>query len=294
MTIAVTIRTGSAVVFAADSRVTTKPDLATATPPAEGWQAYDHAVKLAQDRSARLMAMVVGHSRIGDVDAVDVISAYNFPKCLTDKEQIAALKDFVLTIYDKNKQFWKSRNPAVTAWHGPLILFALSGVSDPRPRVWSTSLEVGYENMSRADIYPVDERLRLDGSPDHTTTLLQGFSKGALTSIAEKAQAEEGPLLAAAQALHSESSPRLPWWQLSLDHMPAQDAVDLAVFLAEVQISMERFLPDVGSKDSGTSRGCGGAIDVMVLRSDLTTVVSLPGKTLHHPRIRATVESGGG
>ncbi len=61
--------------------------------------------------------------------------------------------------------------------------------------------------------------------------------------------------------------------------MPLQDAIDLAAFLAHVQVQMNRFLPE--------EKPCGGAIDVMVLQAMPTpTVISLPGKTLRHPYVR--------
>lgn len=59
--------------------------------------------------------------------------------------------------------------------------------------------------------------------------------------------------------------------------MPLQDAIDFAVFLAEVQVQMDRFLP-------GLPR-CGGPIDVMALVMVPRDIISYPGKTLHHPRI---------
>ena len=64
--------------------------------------------------------------------------------------------------------------------------------------------------------------------------------------------------------------------KLSLWSMPIQDAVELAVFLAKVQVEMDRFLP-------GTP-ACGGPIDVMVLRMvPNRDILIFPGKTLHHP-----------
>jgi hypothetical protein len=70
--------------------------------------------------------------------------------------------------------------------------------------------------------------------------------------------------------------------QLNLQTMPLQDAIDLAVFLAEVQIEMDRFLPG--------SPVCGGPVDVMVLRMVPTPeILTFSGKALHHPRNRGTV-----
>ncbi len=77
------------------------------------------------------------------------------------------------------------------------------------------------------------------------------------------------------QALQNLKVPR-PIEKLSLWSMPLQDAIELAVFLATVQIQMDRFLP-------GTP-ACGGPIDVMVLQTVTTrAILSFPGKELHHP-----------
>jgi hypothetical protein len=69
---------------------------------------------------------------------------------------------------------------------------------------------------------------------------------------------------------------------VNLETMPLQDAIDFAVFLADVQIEMDRFLPG--------SPACGGPIDVRVLRMVPTPeIIAFPGKALHHPRNRGTV-----
>ena len=64
--------------------------------------------------------------------------------------------------------------------------------------------------------------------------------------------------------------------RLNLWSIPVQDAVDLAVFLANVQIEMDRFLPGMPA--------CGGPVDVMVLQmAPEPRILSYPGKLLHHP-----------
>lgn len=66
--------------------------------------------------------------------------------------------------------------------------------------------------------------------------------------------------------------------KLNLWAMPVQDAIDMAVFLATVQVEMDRFLP-------GTP-ACGGPIDVVVLQmAPRAGIVTYPGKRPHHPRV---------
>jgi hypothetical protein len=69
-----------------------------------------------------------------------------------------------------------------------------------------------------------------------------------------------------------------PLDKLNLWSMPIQDAMDFVVFLAKVQVEMDRFLP-------GTPV-CGGPIDVMVLQmAPIAEIHSFPGKIVHYPHI---------
>jgi hypothetical protein len=74
----------------------------------------------------------------------------------------------------------------------------------------------------------------------------------------------------------SKFSPDSPINKINFWAMPIQDAIDLAVFLAQVQIQMERFLPGLPT--------CGGPIDVMVMEmTPEPKIRSFPGKQIHHP-----------
>ena len=68
----------------------------------------------------------------------------------------------------------------------------------------------------------------------------------------------------------------LPIGKVNFDAMPTQDAVELAFFIASVQIQMDRFLP-------GTPK-CGGCVDIVMLRTVPRPLVHVfPGMILHHP-----------
>jgi hypothetical protein len=73
MTIAIAIKTGAAVVFAADSKVTTNGPAGYDQDGQINWlsQTYDNAYKVAHDRNRSLMAMVAGHANIGSLLATD-------------------------------------------------------------------------------------------------------------------------------------------------------------------------------------------------------------------------------
>ena len=81
MTIAVAIRTGSAVVFAADSKLTTSGLAGFEQDGRPRWvtQTYDNATKVVHDRDLNIMAMVAGHANVGDVGAPDFVSTLTFP-----------------------------------------------------------------------------------------------------------------------------------------------------------------------------------------------------------------------
>ena len=117
--------------------------------------------------------------------------------------------------------------------------------------------------------------IRLEGSYGEVFGLLYGYAPSVLGGVLDKLGVApeafrralgELPFLSPVEKVN-------PW------AMPIQDAVDLAVFLAEVQVQMDRFLP-------GTP-ACGGPIDVMVLQmAPEACITAYPGKTLHHPRQR--------
>ncbi len=79
MTIAVAIRTGSAVVFAADSKLTTRGMTGLDEHGESIWvdQSYDNATKVPQERSQRLMLMVAGDVNLGQRSATDFIATWS-------------------------------------------------------------------------------------------------------------------------------------------------------------------------------------------------------------------------
>lgn len=76
MTIAIALRTESAVIFAADSKVTVPGVVGIDANGQPQWvdQTYDNATKVVHDRSMTLMAMVAGYVTIGQIAATDFIS----------------------------------------------------------------------------------------------------------------------------------------------------------------------------------------------------------------------------
>ena len=115
--------------------------------------------------------------------------------------------------------------------------------------------------------------IRLEGAYAEVFTLLYAYNPDMLAGLREQLGVDEERF---DQALQSRRV-LAPIEKLSLWAIPIQDAIDLAVFLAKVQVEMDRFLPG--------SAACGGPIDVMVLQmAPKTGILAYPGKALHHPQ----------
>jgi hypothetical protein len=73
MTVVVAVKTGSAAILAADSKLTTRcfAGFDPEGKPRFIDQTYDHAVKLVADRSETAIAAFAGNGNIGEQNAVD-------------------------------------------------------------------------------------------------------------------------------------------------------------------------------------------------------------------------------
>jgi len=271
MTIAVAVRTGSAVVFAADSKVTTSGlvGLEEDGSPRLQDQTYDNAYKIVHDRSKQLMAMVAGYVNIGQASSVDYISTRNFLDYSLDKNQ--AIDELVNEMHAELKRYWSTTKVPPDKWPGPTLVLATASSDRKNPRVWRVKLDG--EKPEIAEIL-TDPGIRLEGSYDEAFTLLFGYDYSVLQSIARDLNVEEKKIIDSVNG----AKVLRPLDKLNLWSMPIQDAMDLAVFLAKVQVEMDRFLP-------GTPV-CGGPIDVMVLQmAPIAEIHSFPGKIVHHPHI---------
>ena len=115
----------------------------------------------------------------------------------------------------------------------------------------------------------------MEGAYDEVFGLLYGYEYNVLMEIAKQLGVEVDAVREATKSLKV----LRPIDKLNLWAMPIQDAIEMAVFLANVQVEMDRFLP-------GTP-ACGGPIDVMVLRmAPEPGIMAYPGKVLHHPNAR--------
>ena len=276
MTIAVAIRTSSALVFAADSKVTLSVigGLDPQGQPIWMDQTYDNATKVVHDRNQAFMAMVAGHANLGSVAATDFLSAREFPQhrhfsTLADQE--AALDQLIADMVAQKTAYWATTQVAPAEWFGPTVLLATLQQDTGLPRTLKLDLSGG--SFTKEEIL-AQPWIYLAGTFPSVYSLLYGFEPTVIADLITQLGIQPASL---EQAL-SQLRVLQPIGRIHLWGMPEQDAVDLAVFLATVQVQMDRFLP-------GTP-ACGGPIDVMVLRTaPRPGIEAFPGKALHHPLV---------
>lgn len=274
MTIAVAVRTESAVVLAADSKLTTQGPAGREEngQPRLVEQTYDNATKVVHARSGFLIAMVAGAANIGRLSATDFIQMLDVTAPASVEEQDRQISDIVARMVELKKEFWSRMGFAPSLWPGPTILFAAPGVGENAFRVWRVDLQGEGSEMTEPLPGPF---VRFEGAYNEVFALLYGYEENVLNTLAKELGANPDQLVSASQKLKF----LRPIDQINFYTMPLQDAIDFAVFLATVQIEMDRFTP-------GTPL-CGGPIDVMVLRvTPVPEILSYPGKVLHHPHSR--------
>lgn len=276
MTIAVALRTSTAAVFAADSKLTTN---ALVGFDADGNplflpQTYDNATKIVRDSSGTAMAIVAGSIALGPISVMDYLASSAVPRATNPEEQNRLINEFVGGIARLRAAVWHELKVQEDKWPAAVIMLAVASPAAREPLVWRIVLAGADPTISRVLLSP---GVWLEGSYDSAFSLLYGYHPDVVQALGRQLTADGKTIgedaiygaLGAAAVL-------LPRDKLSLPGMPIQDAVDLGCFLASVQIQMERFLPG--------NPVCGGPIDVMVLKTAPNQeILWLPGKALRHP-----------
>jgi hypothetical protein len=272
MTIAVAIRTGTAVVFASDSKVTT---VAPSGVDVEGkpvfqHQSYDNAFKIVHDRTQTAMAMFVGTVNFGPVDAMSVFSKMELGLDVSPPLQDTRIQELAANLQARRETVWGGLGLEKAKWPGPLVLLAAPPAQAVTPRLWHLDFSKG--DPAIQELFLAGPGVFLEGSTQQALSLLYGFDTRLRMSLKDTLPASQ-PVMDEAFSKFSPDSPinKINFWA-----MPIQDAIDLAVFLAQVQIQMERFLPGLPT--------CGGPIDVMVMEMTPEPKIRFfPGKQIHHP-----------
>ncbi len=184
--------------------------------------------------------------------------------------QDQAIVELVNEMVAEKRRYWSQYRVPEDRWLGPTLLLASPGPGGTVPRVWWVSLD---GPASRIEEIMTGGGVRLEGAYREAFSLLYGYHPEVLSRVAEQLKWDPG------QVGHAASNPQgwlRPLEKMNFDTMPIQDAVDFAVFLATVQIEMDRFLPGPPA--------CGGPVDVMVMHTSPDPGIRFfPGKELHHP-----------
>lgn len=270
MTIAIAIKTSSAVVFATDSKVSTQGVGGYNEAGEIVWrpQAYDNAYKLAHDQRGKIMSMVAGYGDIGRMTATDFITRYAFPDYSTQEEQSDAMIRLGDAISAEIRARWTGQIDE-EKWPAPSLWVAGASPDGMAGRVWEGSFKSPVYSFKEKLLYP---GIELDGSYREVNNLLYGIDWQNLEQVHKFLGVTEEKLI---EAIKNSKMAR-PADKINFWTMPTQDAIELAVFLAKVQIQMDRFLPGEAA--------CGGAIDVMVLQLTPRPQILSYLKELHYPK----------
>jgi hypothetical protein len=274
MTIAVSILTNTAAIFAADSKLTTRGLVGfdTAGEPQFVNQTYDNATKIASSSVGDSMAVVAGGGAIGPISVTDYIASSMVSRSHDPEEQARLVREFAQNMAKLRAGFWKNLKVPLDQWPITAVMLALAPFDRSAPRVWHFLF--GDEEPTVTEI---KTPIYLEGSYDGAYSLLYGYRGDVMNALAQDLKVGDSPI--GEEAVYkSLAGPKVlrPIDKIATPVMPLQDAIDLAVFLATAQVQMERFLPGEAL--------CGGPIDVMVWKSaPRPEILWLPGKEVRHP-----------
>jgi hypothetical protein len=269
VTIAISIQTSTATVFAADSKLTTSGFVGfdDAGEPQFVSQTYDNATKVVRDTAGYAMAVIAGAADLGRISVMDYVASSEVPRGENPDQQESATREFIGNMARLRAARWHEAKVSPDRWPVTVVLLAVAPSYANQPAVWRAVLR-GEE----PDVVRLTNRVYLEGSYDGAFSLLYGFRSDVMRDLVRALTIDETKLTEALDTLKI----LRPIDKLSVDVMPIQDAIDLAVFLATAQVQLERFLPGEPL--------CGGPIDVMVLKAAPTReTLWLPGKVLKHP-----------
>ena len=268
MTIIATIKTGTDLVIAADSKVTTK-GLGGFVNGEPIWldQTYDFSTKIAFSKNKCLTVAAAGQISFGDIQVLDKVSEYDTINRESREEQHTDFMVLVNELNDIRLSYY--RKMGIPDNNCPMTELIFAG-ADPEGRgvnVWSVTFQsstpIVQEILKSLGVW-------LTGSAENAFTLMYNYNISSINEVAVALEMEGDGMNRAFNQLFS------PVKKINFAPMPLQDAMDMAMFLAKVQIQMERFLPGNAS--------CGGPIDIAVVHGlPKNEVKWFPGKELRYP-----------
>lgn len=259
MTIAISIRVGEGLVYAADSTSTIFETINGVSVLA---QSYHHAQKLMQISELPVGVLTFGLGLIGTRNLESLLSEYE-----SEVRPVAPAIDErgVRAVADGLRTFLGDRYDQVFPPPGE-PLPGVDAPADPRPMMGvvvggysggSFSPEEYVRTLPARTIEPTrppdagDFGVRWWGQTVALQRLLLGFDQDLMQYLVEN-----GVEHSALPGISAQLQQRLGW-KVSFDGMPLQDAIDLAVYLTNVAIGHSRFAigPPV----------CGGHVDVATI-----------------------------
>ena len=138
MSIAVAIRTSTAVVFATDSKLTTSGLVGYNEDGSPNFleQTYDTACKWAHDQSKTVMASIVGNPQIGLVSALDFILAADLKMPDGDVGRGVQVKHLISTISAMRAEHWQGLRVPEDQWPSTTLLLSAAFPKTTQPRTW--------------------------------------------------------------------------------------------------------------------------------------------------------------
>jgi hypothetical protein len=273
MTIAITIRTATAAVFVADSKLTTAVYVGRDAEDKPQFlpQTYDNAVKIIQDHSGSAIASVAGEANLGSITLMDYIRSSSIPLTPVAEEQSTAMGEFASGIAALRAAQFKNFGMPEAEWPASTVVIAVAHPRSSEPLVWQMLFK-----GETPEVAPIKNRLWFSGTYRYAFSVMYGYNPAIADALAQNIEIDGKPIGDGLMEKLNKLPTLRPLDMLSLDVIPIQDAVELGYFLATVEIEMERFLPG--------NKYCGGAIDVAVLRTAPTREILWgAGKTLRHP-----------
>ncbi len=140
MTVLVAVRTSTAVVFAADSKLTTQGFVGFDPngDPLFVPQTYDNAVKLGIDSSRTLIAAITGNASLGEMNVIDFLSRAR-GTFLNELQQLAYIENLILGMGKMRFDYWTNLQLAPARWPFTAVLIATTSADTSQPRVWRVS-----------------------------------------------------------------------------------------------------------------------------------------------------------
>jgi hypothetical protein len=274
MTTLVAVRTGSAAILAADSKLTTQALAGKNPDGSPRWlpQTYDYANKIAQDATRTAVAAFAGNGNIGEQNAADYFSRMSAHMHVDVEGQDLRVRQIAAEMTAARAAAATKLSVPVSQLPGTIVLLTAPPNGAVAPRLWRIELQY--------DVPKIDEVLQnpgvwFEGSVD----VVMGLMYGALPAVEHGIRGYAGIDPSIFDAAKAEMLHYCPITQVNFWTMPVQDAMDFAAFCTTVQVEMDRFRPGIASS--------GGPIDLVVLEMAPTPAIrQFPGKVLHHPVAR--------